>query len=79
MTLLSMSVDGDEQPTPNAQVPLTALKAVESEGASESTRRRAAAFERALTAHLTKLIDEPGVYGRLGLAEVFELREECLR
>lgn len=63
-----------------SQAPSTAAKAAGSEaGGGEGTRRRAQAFERALTAHMTKLIQEPGVYGRLGLAEVFELREECLR
>lgn len=42
-------------------------------------KRRAAAFERAFAAHLTKMRTEPGAYGQLGLADVFEMREECLR
>lgn len=33
---------------------------------------------RAFAAHLVKLRAEPGAYGALGLAELFELREECL-
>ena len=42
-------------------------------------RRRAAAFGRALLAHLAKIRSEPGAYGQLGLSELFEMREECLR
>lgn len=34
---------------------------------------------RAFAAHMTKLRAEPGAYGVLGLGEVFEMREECLR
>lgn len=29
--------------------------------------------------HLRRLSAEPGAYGQLGLADLFELREECLR
>ena len=46
---------------------------------SADAQRRAAAFERAFAAHLTKMRNEPGAYGELGLADVFEMREECLR
>lgn len=42
-------------------------------------RRRARAFGRALAAHLAKMRIEPGAYGRLGLSDLFEMREECLR
>ncbi len=42
-------------------------------------QRRAAAFGRALLAHLAKIRSEPGAYGQLGLSELFEMREECLR
>lgn len=42
-------------------------------------QRRAAAFQRAFAAHLSKMRSEPGAYGELGLADVFEMREECLR
>jgi type II pantothenate kinase len=41
--------------------------------------RRASAFGRALDLHLSRLRSEPGAYGALGLADLFELREECLR
>ena len=47
--------------------------------ACADAQRRSAAFGRAFQAHLTKLLAEPGVYGDLGLYEVFEMREECLR
>ena len=42
-------------------------------------RRRARAFGRALAAHIGKMRIEPGAYGRLGLSDLFEMREECLR
>jgi hypothetical protein len=42
-------------------------------------RRRAAAFGRSLTAHLMKMKAEPGAYGQLGLSELLEMREDCLR
>lgn len=42
-------------------------------------QRRASAFGRALDLHFSKIRDEPGAYGQLGLADLFELREECLR
>ncbi|KAF5825907.1 hypothetical protein DUNSADRAFT_5996, partial [Dunaliella salina] len=53
-------------------------KAIHSEGGGPIAQRRAAAFGRAFGAHLHKLKAEPGAYGALGLAELFELREECL-
>jgi hypothetical protein len=42
-------------------------------------QRRAAAFGRAFTGHITKLRATPHAYGELGLADLFEMREECLR
>ncbi len=33
----------------------------------------------AFGAHLDTMQAEPGSYGALGLAELFEMREECLR
>lgn len=48
-------------------------------GAAAEAQRRASAFGRALDLHLTKLREEPGAYGQLGLGDLFELREECLR
>lgn len=60
-------------------MPTVVEKAIASEGGGELVTRRAMAFSRALSAHLHKLSGEPGAYGRLGLAELFEMREECLR
>lgn len=45
----------------------------------QAVRRRAAAFARAFSAHLQRLQGDATAYGRLGLAELFELREESLR
>ena len=42
-------------------------------------QRRAAAFGRAFTGHISKLRATPHAYGELGLADLFEMREECLR
>ncbi|KAG2443313.1 hypothetical protein HYH02_009380 [Chlamydomonas schloesseri] len=61
------------------QIPVVVEKAAASEGGGELPRRRAAAFGRAFGAHLDKLQAEPGSYGALGLGELFEMREECLR
>ncbi|CAG9461150.1 unnamed protein product [Pedinophyceae sp. YPF-701] len=61
------------------QVPMVEEKAFRSDANAANARRRAHAFARALTAHLHRLKAEPGAYGRLGLAEIFEMREECLR
>lgn len=66
-------------PVHRCQTPTVEEKAISSEGGSEQTRRRAAAFGTSFRAHLAKLRSEPGAYGRLGLAELFEMREECLR
>ncbi|XP_068641687.1 pantothenate kinase 2-like isoform X2 [Aristolochia californica] len=54
-------------------------KAVASEGGTEDAKRRGDAFARAFFAHLTRLMEEPAAYGKLGLANLLELREECLR
>ncbi|KAH7658749.1 type II pantothenate kinase protein [Dioscorea alata] len=54
-------------------------KAVASEGGTDDAKRRGDAFARALSAHLARLIEEPAAYGKLGLANLLELREECLR
>ena len=61
------------------QIPTVVEKAAASEGGGPEAARRASACGRALDAHLTKLSAEPGAYGQLGLADLFELREECLR
>ncbi|KAK1280437.1 Pantothenate kinase 2 [Acorus gramineus] len=54
-------------------------KAVASEGGTDDAQRRGAAFARAFSAHLRRLMEEPAAYGKLGLANLLELREECLR
>ncbi|KAF3599237.1 hypothetical protein F2Q69_00033029, partial [Brassica cretica] len=53
--------------------------AVASEGGTEDAKRRGDAFARAFSAHLARLMEEPAAYGKLGLANLLELREECLR
>lgn len=60
-------------------MPTVVAKAVQSEGGGDGARRRAAAFGHAFAAHLTKLRSDPGAYGQLGLSDLFEMREECLR
>ncbi|XP_010243065.1 PREDICTED: pantothenate kinase 2 isoform X2 [Nelumbo nucifera] len=54
-------------------------KAVASEGGTDDAKRRGDAFARAFSAHLRRLMEEPAAYGKLGLANLLELREECLR
>ncbi|KAK4479335.1 hypothetical protein RD792_014847 [Penstemon davidsonii] len=54
-------------------------KAVASEGGTDDAKRRGDAFARAFSAHMARLMEEPAAYGKLGLANLLELREECLR
>ncbi|KAJ4712340.1 pantothenate kinase 2 [Melia azedarach] len=54
-------------------------KAVASEGGTDDAKRRGEAFAHAFSAHLARLMEEPAAYGKLGLANLLELREECLR
>lgn len=54
-------------------------KAVASEGGTDDAKRRGDAFAHAFCAHLARLMEEPAAYGKLGLANLLELREECLR
>ncbi|KHG02710.1 hypothetical protein F383_25888 [Gossypium arboreum] len=54
-------------------------EAVASEGGTDDAKRRGDAFARAFSAHLARLMEEPAAYGKLGLANLLELREECLR
>ncbi|URE13212.1 pantothenate kinase [Musa troglodytarum] len=54
-------------------------KAVASEGGTDDAKRRGDAFAHAFSAHLARLMEEPAAYGKLGLAKLLELREECLR
>lgn len=53
--------------------------AVASEGATDDAKRRGDAFAQAFRAHLARLREEPAAYGNLSLANLLELREECLR
>ncbi|MFS7968986.1 putative protein kinase CAMK-OST1L family [Helianthus anomalus] len=53
-------------------------KAVPSEGGTDDARRRGDAFAHAFSAHLARLMEGPAGYGKLGLANLLELREECL-
>ncbi|KDD72275.1 hypothetical protein H632_c3590p0, partial [Helicosporidium sp. ATCC 50920] len=67
------------------QIPTVVEKAAASEQAREAgwqhsaAQRRAASFGRTLDHHLRSLRANPRAYGSLGLADLFELREECLR
>ncbi|PAN13524.1 hypothetical protein GQ55_2G333900 [Panicum hallii var. hallii] len=54
-------------------------KAVASEGGTDDAKRRGDAFAHAFSAHLARLMEEPAAYGKFGLANLLELREECLR
>ncbi|KAI3808830.1 hypothetical protein L1987_24792 [Smallanthus sonchifolius] len=54
-------------------------KAVPSEGGTYDARRKGNAFAQAFSAHLARLMEEGAAYGKLGLANLLELREECLR
>ncbi|KAG2636416.1 hypothetical protein PVAP13_2NG449600 [Panicum virgatum] len=54
-------------------------KAVASEGGTDDAERRGDAFVHAFSAHLARLMEEPAAYGKFGLANLLELREECLR
>uniref|UniRef100_A0A164ULY1 Pantothenate kinase 2 n=1 Tax=Daucus carota subsp. sativus TaxID=79200 RepID=A0A164ULY1_DAUCS len=63
----------------SAHLPDLVDKAVASEGGTEDAKRRGDAFARAFSAHLARLMEEPAAYGKLGLANLLELREECLR
>jgi len=61
------------------QVPTYVRKAASSQGLTADAQRRADAFGMALSGHFKKLREEPTAYGKLGLADLFELREDCLR
>ncbi|XP_061366808.1 pantothenate kinase 2 [Gastrolobium bilobum] len=54
-------------------------KAVASDGGTDDAKKRGAAFASAFSAHLARLKEEPAAYGKLGLAKLLEMREECLR
>ncbi|XP_019417441.1 PREDICTED: pantothenate kinase 2-like [Lupinus angustifolius] len=54
-------------------------KAIASEGGTDDAKKKGDAFARAFSAHLARLMEEPNSYGKLGLANLLEMREECLR
>ena len=54
-------------------------RALVSEAKSPDVKERAESFDNVFKSHLARLRDEPAAYGRIGLAELFEMREECLR
>lgn len=60
-------------------LPDLVVKAVASECGTDDAKRRGDAFACAFSAHLARLMEEPAAYGKLGLANLLELREECLR
>lgn len=60
-------------------IPTVVEKASASECCSEDAMKRANAFGSAFYTHLSRFRSEPGAYGQFGLADLFELREECLR
>ncbi|QHN97195.1 Superoxide dismutase [Cu-Zn] [Arachis hypogaea] len=53
--------------------------AVASEGRTDDAKRRGDVFARAFSAHLAWLMKEPAAHGKLGRANLLEMREECLR
>lgn len=61
------------------QINMTAERAVASLGSTDEAQRNADGFKWAFRAHLDKLRQEPQVYGKFGLSELLEMREECLR
>eukprot|EP00212_Chloropicon_laureae_P002228 CAMPEP_0197489484 /NCGR_PEP_ID=MMETSP1311-20131121/4267_1 /TAXON_ID=464262 /ORGANISM="Genus nov. species nov., Strain RCC856" /LENGTH=895 /DNA_ID=CAMNT_0043033803 /DNA_START=51 /DNA_END=2736 /DNA_ORIENTATION=+ len=61
------------------QIPATCEKALASQGESEEAQQKCDAFKWMFGSHLEKLLREPQVYGKFGLCEILEMREECLR
>jgi hypothetical protein len=60
-------------------VPTVVHKACLAAGERSSVRRRAKAMGTAMSAHFERLQRQPEAYGLMGLGEVFEMREDCLR
>ena len=54
-------------------------RALVSEPSSSDAKERAENFDSVFKSHLSRLREEPAAYGRIGLADLFEMREECLR
>jgi len=54
-------------------------RALVSDAQSADVKERAENFDNVFRSHLSRLRDEPAAYGQIGLADLFEMREECLR
>ena len=61
------------------QIPVVMEKAASSEGNTVESLKRAANFGRAFDLYLSRYRNAPGSFGKMGLSDLFELREECLR
>lgn len=61
------------------QIPTVMQKAASSEHNSKESLRRAAHFGRTLNLHLCRYRSQTDPFGPIGLSDLFELREECLR
>ena len=61
------------------QIPATSERALASQGRTEEAKQKCDAFKWMFGSHLEKLKQEPQVYGKFGLCEILEMREECLR
>ena len=62
-----------------SNVPNVVEKACLSSGPKHGAERRARALGKALQMHFERLKTQPELYGPIGLAEIFDLREACLR
>jgi len=54
-------------------------RALVSDAPSADVKERAENFDNVFRSHLSRLRNEPAAYGKIGLADLFEMREECLR
>ena len=61
------------------QIPTVMHKAASSEQNSKESLRRAAHFGRTFNLHLCRYRSHKDPFGPIGLSDLFELREECLR
>jgi len=60
-------------------LPTLVEKAVASEGGGATAQGRGAAFSKEFKEHLARLSADASTYGKLGVAGLLEMREECLR
>ena len=54
-------------------------RAMLSDSNSADVTERAETFDAVFKSHLSRLREEPAAYGQIGLGDLFEMREECLR